>query len=456
MSESSPSSAAALPTLPTLPLLQRWRASWSHRLYFRIYLAILASLTLAALLFGIVAHIHADPAQFNSSLETFADIAVDLLPPADAPHDLQQAALRRWHARARTDMAIYDANGAQIAAAGNGLPLHLPPIASSGWLPGYQGVFALKLPDQRWLLGQRAAMRHRTTLGLIGALTLIALAIALGSYPIVRRLTLRLERLQTSVDALGAGQLSTRVAVEGNDEVARLAISFNHSAARIEALMAAQKSLLANASHELRSPLARIRMAAELLQTQAPPAIRAELARNINELDQLIDEILLSSRLDAASDSVPSLPMLEEVDLIGLLAEECARVNAQLSLAPDQPAAAAVLQGEPKLLRRMLRNLLENARRHGGGSIDASLTLSAQAIELNICDRGAGVPPEQRELIFAPFYRLTGASENDGGVGLGLSLVRQIAHKHGGTVECLAREGGGSCFRVRLPLTRAG
>src|SRR4051812_15283299 len=141
--------------------------------------------------------------------------------------------------------------------------------------------------------------------GLLIMLVIIALVVAVAAYPVVRRLTRRLERLQASVEAWGQGDLGARVAVEGEDEVASLAISFNQAAGRIEALMRAQKSLLANASHELRSPLARIRVAVELLQDQAPAALREELARNIEELDQLVDELLLASRLDAAAGHAP-------------------------------------------------------------------------------------------------------------------------------------------------------
>jgi signal transduction histidine kinase len=324
------------------------------------------------------------------------------------------------------------------------LPPPDPEQAGSGWLDGRPPVFALKLPDGRWLLGQRNHPPRHAPRGLITALVLIALSVGIGAYPIVRRLTRRLERLQSSVEALGAGRLSTRVAVEGNDEVAHLAESFNLSAARIEALMAAQKSLLANASHELRSPLARIRMAIELMQHTAQPAMRDELTRNIAELDQLIDEILLASRLDASLDT----PLQSEtIDFVALVAEECARVDAELAATP------ATLQGDARLLRRMVRNLLENARRYGNQSpINVTLDqASPDMIRLDIRDGGNGVPPEERENIFAPFYRLPGARERDGGVGLGLALVRQIARRHGGDVNCIDNDGPGSCFRVLLP-----
>jgi signal transduction histidine kinase len=289
-----------------------------------------------------------------------------------------------------------------------------------------------------------AMLGARAHIGMLVLLMAIALVVAVAAYPVVRRLTRRLERLQASVDAWGAGDLSTRVAVEGRDEVAQLAMSFNESAARVEALMAAQKTLLANASHELRSPLARIRMAVELLQDAAPAAIRAELARNIAELDQLIGEVLLASRLDAATERERPLAT---VDLTALVAEECARVAADCS------AEAVAISGDPALLRRMVRNLLENAQRHGGATpIGVTLTMSSPAmIRLEVCDGGPGVPEGEREAIFTPFYRVRGASEADGGYGLGLSLVRQIARRHGGDVSCVERPAGGGAFRVSLP-----
>jgi signal transduction histidine kinase len=179
-----------------------------------------------------------------------------------------------------------------------------------------------------------------------------------------------------------------------------------------------------------------------LLQESAPADIREELARNIAELDQLIGELLLASRLDAMGDVGP---VLETVDLAALLAEECARASATLSAPP------LALQGDPRLLRRLVRNLLENAGRHGAAPIEVALEVTSRDwARLDVCDRGAGIPEAEREAIFTPFYRRAGASEADGGVGLGLSLVRQIARRHGGDAVCLAREGGGCRFRVTL------
>ena len=283
-------------------------------------------------------------------------------------------------------------------------------------------------------------------------LGLVGLAVALGAYPIIRRLTLRLEALQRGVERWGTGDLSTRLNTEGKDEVAFLAERFNHAAQRIETLMNSHKSLLANASHELRSPLARIRMSLELMGVDAASPQRLEISRSITELDQLIDEILLASRLDAQqADAEP----FEQLDLTGLAAEECAKAGAELGISTT--GQSLVIRGSPRLLRRLMRNLLENARRYGGqGGVTLELTqqrFGAQDMAvIAVHDRGPGVPLAQRERIFEPFYRLPGASEREGGVGLGLALVKSIAQRHGGRVRCEARPGGGASFVVELPI----
>ena len=299
----------------------------------------------------------------------------------------------------------------------------------------------------------------QSPLGLVGLTALLALGVAVGVYPVVRRLTQRLERLQQGVEQWGEGDLSARMPVEGEDEVAFLARRFNRAAERVQALLTAHQALLANASHELRTPLARIRMGLELLASRGDdPVQRAELTRNINELDELIGELLLASRLQAAeAGQVGALEPEEPVDWLGLVAEEAARAGIGLALGPGGPPG--LLQGQPKLLRRLVRNLLDNARRHGEGDIEVTVgqvvAHGRPMAELQVCDRGPGVPADQRERIFEPFHRVPGRAVPEGSVGLGLSLVRGIARRHGGEVQCLPRDGGGACFVVQLPTTTA-
>lgn len=288
--------------------------------------------------------------------------------------------------------------------------------------------------------------------GYLWLLSLVGLSVIIGVFPIIRHLMKRLETLRQGVQRFGEGDLSVRIPTQGQDEVAELAGQFNAAAARIETLVRSHKSLLANASHELRSPLARIRMGLALTENAQPsPQARQEILRNIAELDQLIDEILLASRLDLAGDVAMSR---EIVDLIGLCAEESARVGAELDVAiadGEDAVAATEVKGDAKLLRRAIRNLLENARRYSEGAVELTLASSPHHVDIRVSDRGPGVAPELRQRIFEPFYRAPGASERSGGVGLGLSLVKTIAQHHDGLVRCEGREGGGAVFVLRLP-----
>ncbi|VTU14052.1 sensor histidine kinase [Variovorax sp. RA8] len=331
-------------------------------------------------------------------------------------------------------------------------------VGSAVRVPGQGLEFDVTLEDGRAMslrvaprprpTGSTGLAAWRTPFGLGWMIALVGVAVALGVYPIVRQITKRLETLQRGVQRWGEGDLSVRVSEEGQDEVADLSNRFNSAAARVEELVRSHKSLLANASHELRSPLARIRMGLELMSERPSPTARDEIARNIAELDQLIDEILLASRLDAKEADMGTV---ESVDLTGLAAEECARVDAELDVAENASSEALTVRGVPRLLRRAIRNLLENARRYGAGEISVEIGNRHGRAEIRVNDRGPGVPAALRDRIFEPFYRLPGASERNGGVGLGLALVKSITERHGGSVRCEDRPGGGASFVIALP-----
>lgn len=421
------------------------------RLHSRIFLAVLSSVGAVAILAACAWHL-AGRGEVGGGLATAADIAAEVLPPASAPVSDTRAALERWHGRTHASFTLYSADRALVASAGNPLPAPPGEWTASGIFRSGLGppLFALRLPEGRWLVIRHP---HRAgAVGFLGLLVLVALAVGLVAYPISRRLTGRLARLEESVEALGAGDLGVRVTVEGDDEVARLAESFNRSAAKIEALVGSQRRLLANASHELRSPLARLKVATSLLEGE--PRLKEEISRDVAELDALVGEILLASRLEAAAEAggpagAAAREPWEEVDLTALAVEEAARCGASFS------GELVTAVGSPRLLRRMARNLVENALRHGGGTpVEVRVLRPAGgSATLEVADRGPGVPEGERERIFEPFFRLPAADAPDGGepgTGLGLALARQVARLHGGDVVCLARPGGGSLFRATL------
>ena len=463
-------------------------------LYLRIYATVLVVLLLFALVSGWIVERHLDEERTRNEqvasdrLGAWAELLGNSLPAADTPVEGQLAALRDWSQRLRVPLALDDSRGQRIGASES---------FERRLLDGVR-PFSFKLDDGRTLLTMRPGLRQgggrrggpggeaRASgevrgpggeargpggeerggwrspppwpmlwpgmprgAGLAIIMVVLFLAIAAGAYPVVRRLTRRLEALKRGVEQFGAGALDHRVAISGADEVAAVAASFNVAAARVEALVHSHRSLLANASHELRSPLARMKMAVSML-AEATPAerdtLKREIDKNVAELDGLVEEVLLASRLDVAENPLHH----DRVDLLAVAAEEAARVGAHV-----ESTRSVHVDGDERLLRRAVRNLLENAQRYGGGEVEIGLghvtVRGRDFVSLEVSDRGPGVPEAMRERIFEPFFRLPGHAEQAGGVGLGLALVKQIAVRHGGSVRCEGRSGGGSRFVIEVP-----
>jgi len=408
------------------------------RLYVQIYLTIVGSLVLVVLTAGLLWHSIAGVPPFGQPFEIAGEVVAELVPPADAPLPQQQQVIDGLARRLGADLALYGRANEPLAAAGRPLPPPSGGSHSGGFLRTPAGpAVSIRLPDGRWLVARLPLRRRPSALVFAVFLGAIALVVAIGALPVVRRLTGRLERLQRGVESLGAGDLQARVKVEGRDEVARLAQSFNQAAARIESLVDTHKVLLAHASHELRTPLTRIRLGLELVE--AAPERKLELQRNIDELDQLVDDILLASRLDATEQ----LDVREETDLAALAAEECARYDD--CCVEGKPVTVC---GDPLLLRRMIRNLVENAQLHGKPPIEVSVGCQNGQAVVTVSDCGPVIVEKAREQLFSAFYRVPG-TRGEKGTGLGLALVRQIARRHAGDVGYNPERG--SCFTVTLP-----
>ncbi len=416
-----------------------------RRLFLHIYLGFLGITALVLVVSAYVAW-HWQPDEVPPQLAEMAALVGEALPGPERPADELRTALAERARKLGLHLSLWDASGERLAYAGDPLPAPPPHSGDTTWLPHQHmtgtGV-AVRLADGRWLGVAFDGRPWRRGAPPFVWLAGFGLLTAAGAYPVARRIARRVERLDRAVNQLGAGDLSARVAVEGKDEVADLARSFNRAAERIQTLVGAQRRMLASASHELRTPLTRLRLAVELLGAERPE-LRAEAERDVGELDALIDDLLLAARLTTLERPATS----ESVELAKLAAEECARAGAACAAEP------VVVQGDARLLRRLLRNLLENARRHGGDR-EVEVSVVPRGGEggalLRVADRGPGVPESERERIFEPFYRPPGHSEaRDGGVGLGLALVREIARQHGGDARCLPRPGGGSVFEVEL------
>lgn len=374
--------------------------------------------------------------------------------------------LRQIREDFEVDVTVRDLAGRVVAVAGPELPAlghrDLERVMAGAVVvysePVWFAAAPVRDPRSGAAVGMLAAsvQRRLEFAGLFRPVLLVALVlvvVALATRPLARRISRPLERLTEGARRLGGGDLSYRVPArtEGRwgwrrgsraDELQELTRAFNEMAERVERLVRVQSELLANVSHELRSPLTRIRMALELVPRDGTSAARLDdVERDLTELDRLIDDVLTAARLEATG-----LPTrLETVDVRELLEQLAARAGRDPVLAAVAvsavPGPALSLVADGVLLRRALWNLIENAAKYGVSPIRLAASGEGDRIALSVEDAGPGVAPDEREHVFAPFYRADrartpgAAGEPSRGVGLGLTLARRVAEVHGGTIE---------------------
>ncbi|MDX1980858.1 MAG: ATP-binding protein [Bryobacteraceae bacterium] len=252
------------------------------------------------------------------------------------------------------------------------------------------------------------------------------------SYLLARHLAGPLRQMEAASERLGRGDLEVRVPEGRSDELGRLAVSFNRMAARIQSLLGAQQRLLLDVSHELRSPLTRLAVAAELAKSSADPKPELEcIQHEVDRLNSLVSSLLQVSRVEAD----PTRLKREAVDLDALLADvaDTCRIEAA-GCAIEVAGEGGVVKGDAELLRRAVENVIRNAIRYSppNGRIEVSLSRTASAVRAAIRDHGPGVPEQSLPLLFETFYRVDG--QQSGGHGLGLSISRRAVELHGGRI----------------------
>lgn len=273
----------------------------------------------------------------------------------------------------------------------------------------------------------------------------------IGAGRVARRIARPLYQLTRAAQDLGAGNLKARVSAEnlGFDELAVLAYAFNEMAARLERQLADERELLASVSHELRTPLSRIRLLVEIARqaraSGAPdPRTLDEIEREAIEIDTLVGELLASARIEFQAVSPKPL---EAGEIARRALERAAEDPAKLTLAAPVIAFAA----DPTLVARALANLVDNARKHGGGLDRMEVHASDRSVFFEITDRGRGFAPGEETRVFERFFRGAGTG-SQGSLGLGLALVKRIAEAHGGRVQATNRPEGGARLVLELPI----
>jgi signal transduction histidine kinase len=288
---------------------------------------------------------------------------------------------------------------------------------------------------------------------LLVGLPLVLLLVGATTWTVVSRALAPVERIRREVEEITGDRLDRRVPDPGSrDEIHRLALTMNQMLERLEDSRDRQQQFVADASHELRSPLASIRQAAEVAHTHPGALPEGELADAVLEesarMQRLVDQLLLLTRTGDGGVARPR----QDVDLDDLALAEAKRVGRSGLEVQTAGVGAGRVRGDPTALAQVVRNLVDNAARHADRTMAVAVRSTGGAVELVVEDDGGGIPVDQRERVFERFVRLDEARARDvGGSGLGLAIVREIVVAHGGTVTVTAAESGGARFLVRLP-----
>jgi signal transduction histidine kinase len=441
------------------------------RLHSRIYLHFLGVLLVAGLVASLAFAVGTRGGLVREIAERMARHVAALAGERFGDRAALGDRLRQLRADLDVDVTARDLDGRVVAAAGRELPPLGPGQAAAvraGHVvtahgPRWHAAAPVLDPHTGAVVGMvEVGARHRVAgprlvwpALAVGAMLLI---VAAATRPLARRISRPLERLTEAARRLGEGDLSYRVPEPHRDgpgrwarrwhsevdELRGLTRSFNDMAGRVERLVRGQKELLVNVSHELRSPLARIRVALALLPREgaAEPHLR-DVERDLAELDRLIEDVLTAARLEASGLPV-HLAAVDPSELIVQLADRARHdpvlAGWDVQVAPG-PAASVIADGA--LLRRALWNLVENAAKYGAPPITLAVQRDGDRVLWSVTDEGEGIAPEERERVAAPFYRVdrartpSAAGTPPRGVGLGLTLARRVAEVHGGTLTIL-------------------
>jgi two-component system sensor histidine kinase CpxA len=404
---------------------------------------------------------------FGEALNLYAESAVQVY-DRESPQAFEQYA-GRSRKDAGSEIDLFDGNGQPVTGASSPdtasvareiqqTQQHVSHLTALGRLTWGRAVVAPSGKTYIFVtrLRQPYVPRQLPPMGIF----LSVIASGVIAYLLAKYLTSPVKKLQSAVQSFAEGHLSARVTPElGNrkDELAELGREFDHMAERIEALIYSQKRLLADISHELRSPLARLSVALELARKnsneKAEPALD-RIEKEGERLNKLVGQLLALTRLESGAEKItPETVMLE--DLVQQVIDDANyEAKPQRKEVIVTQLEACRINGSPELLRSAIENVIRNAVRYTptGGAVEVSLRWKLDTAELTVSDQGPGVPETELKHIFEPFYRVSEARERtSGGAGLGLSIADRTVKLHGGSIEASNSENG-LCVTIRLPL----
>jgi two-component system osmolarity sensor histidine kinase EnvZ len=296
-----------------------------------------------------------------------------------------------------------------------------------------------------WVAVPRARIeRDATPAWVIWGFAGIAIAF-LATFMIVWRLSRPLAELSAAAGRLGKGGDPPPVSETGPSEIRAVARAFNQMKEDLKRGERDRATFLAGVSHDLRTPLSRLRLEVEMLEGKVEPATRRAMVDDVDDMNAIIDQFIDFTRSEAAEPLSP-------VDL-GELARACAdRATRAGSAVRCEIAEVPALMLRPLALQRLVDNLLGNAARHGGGEVVLRVAPAGDRVTLAVLDRGPGIPADLVERLKQPFTRRDAARTGTSGAGLGLAIADRVATLHGGHLDLLARDGGGLEARLTLPI----
>jgi len=312
--------------------------------------------------------------------------------------------------------------------------------------PGFWLSFYIE-DDEYWVRVPRERIERQIALRWLGWGTLALALSLLAAYFLVSRLNRPLKALASAADAIGKGKIPEPIPEKGPEEIRTLSHAFNQMSKDLARLDSDRALILAGVSHDLRTPLSRLRLGLEM--SGADAQIKDGMTADIEEMDRIIDQFLDFARTDGAE----AMQYADIVSIAAEIAEHFRRHNkavaTDFSSVPELPLQAMAM-------RRVMLNLIDNALRYGENKVSVSVRAEHGVVVIDVSDRGPGIPASEVERLKQPFTRNEVARSDKGGAGLGLAIVERVVRAHRGSFELLAREGGGLIARVRIPFENIG